>query len=75
MIPELFDAKRPPEYAAEAIRKAQAIEWSSWWHRHREIEFFYDLRADKPGGPRTYHGIGWACACGRVEYGKGCSTR
>ena len=36
-----------------------------WWrmktHRHVWREWYYDLRADEPGGPKTYHGIGWTC--------------
>jgi hypothetical protein len=42
--------------------------WSWARHKHRMHEFYYDLRADEPGGPRTFHGIGAACRCGKTEY-------
>lgn len=35
-------------------------------HQHRYREHYGDLRADEPGGPRTYHEIWWECACGDV---------
>ena len=34
-------------------------------HHHQYVEFYFGCYADEPGGPRTYHGIGWACACGK----------
>jgi hypothetical protein len=48
-----------------------------FFHRHAryEVEFVYDLCADVPNGPRTYHGIAWACACGRVVDGGSCKGR
>lgn len=39
------------------------------FHRNYTIEFYYDLRADTWGGPRTFHGVGWVCACGRAVDG------
>jgi hypothetical protein len=68
----MYDPRTPGEYAGDAVRHARTLEWPRWFHRHRGVEFFFDLRTDELGGPRTYHGIGWACACGRVEYGRGC---
>lgn len=40
-------------------------------HRHRcrfDIMVPCDLRADEPGGPRSYHDVFWRCACGAREY-------
>lgn len=30
-------------------------------HAHWK-ESYYDLRADEPNGPRTWHGIRWTCS-------------
>lgn len=65
---KLYDPKWPEDYAAAARPVAKP----GWFHRHRWVEFFFDLRAEVAGGPRSYHGIGWVCACGKVEYGKDC---
>jgi hypothetical protein len=67
-----FDLRRPVAYAREAIARAVEFERpareAGHGHRHFDVGFVYDLRADRVGGPRTYHAAGWACACGRVEY-------
>ena len=67
---DMIDQIRPEQYAAWAAERS--VERGRWFHKHHDVEFFFDLRADVLGGPRTYHGIGWTCRCGRVEYGKGC---
>lgn len=57
------------EEIASAVERAKLLNnGRRFWHRHRYAEFFYDIRADVPNGPRSYHGIGWACSCGHVEY-------
>ena len=40
---------------------------------HRYVEKYGDLRADEPGGPRSYHEIYWECSqCGHRLL-KGCA--
>ena len=68
----MLDVKEPTEYAADAVSRIRAYLLGTkrpWFHRHRDHEFYYDLCADEPNGPKTYHGIGWACSCDRITYG------
>lgn len=65
------------EFVPEAYADAPRVSW--WWrwkekwerrkHAHDWKEEYYDLRADEPGGPKTWHGIRWRCQCGAVMDG------
>lgn len=44
------------------------------FHKHRYVEKYGDLRADEPGGPRTFHEIYWECRCGKLLT-RGCDPR
>lgn len=61
------DAARGIEIARAKFKESGEKE--RFFHRHRWTEFYYDLRADEPGGSRIYHGIAWACRCGRIRNG------
>jgi hypothetical protein len=72
---DLVDPCPKEYYAAVALeywKKHEPMDlrvgWSWSRHKHLMHKFYYDLRVVEPGGPKTWHGIGRVCRCGKTEY-------